>query len=97
VLRRSYGATPPPSANDGVVPTTSQLWGDVIDAVRGDHLDVIGHFAAPAYVPPHYDWLASGTGFDRPRFEMLWHRVTAYVGRGRAGRSPALAPAARAR
>ena len=27
---RAYGALPDPTANDGVVPTLSQVWGDVI-------------------------------------------------------------------
>ncbi len=93
-LRLRYGATPPLTANDGLVPTLSQVWGDLIDAVRADHLDVIGHFAAPASVPPHYDWLASGTGFDRTRFEAVWTRVAHWViaasRRGRSRATPAL-------
>ena len=79
VLRRSYEALPSLVTNDGVVPTLSQVWGDVIHAARGDHLDVIGHFDDPAHDPPHFDWLASGTGFDRPAFEALWSAVARWV------------------
>ena len=79
-----------------VVPTLSQVWGDVIDAAQGDHLDVIGHFDAPFHSPPHRDWIATNSGFGRPDFERLWTEapsgidalerfaagVAAYVSRG---------------
>jgi hypothetical protein len=66
-------------ANDGMVPTASQLWGEVIAGVWADHLDVIGHFDHPTHVPPHFDWLASGTGFTRLQFERLWTKVVAWL------------------
>jgi triacylglycerol lipase len=78
-LRRAYGRLPDYRANDGIVPTLSQLWGDVIAAVWADHHDVIGHFHGPTHVPRHFDWVASGTGFDRPHFEALWRKVATYV------------------
>ncbi len=86
VLRRAYGRIPDPSANDGIVPTLSQLWGDPIGAAWADHHDVIGHFHLPKHVPPHFDWVASGTGFDRRHFEALWRDIAVYVAgaRGRA-------------
>ena len=79
VLRRAYGSVPPPAANDGVVPTRSQVWGTVIHAATADHLDVIGHFPDPTHVPPHFDWLASGSGFDRERFDAVWRDVARFV------------------
>ncbi len=79
-LRRAYGRKPDHRANDGIVPTLSQLWGDVIAVVWADHHDVIGHFHRPTHVPRHFDWVASGTGFDRPQFEWLWRKVAAYLG-----------------
>ena len=79
VMRRAYGRIPDPSANDGIVPTLCQVWGDPVAAVWADHHDVIGHFHEPEHVPPHFDWMASGTGFDRPRFERVWRAVAGYL------------------
>jgi triacylglycerol lipase len=75
LLRSAYGRLPDHRANDGIVPTLSQVWGDVLCAVWADHHDVIGHFHRPMHVPRHFDWVASGTGFDRPQFEALWRTV----------------------
>jgi len=74
-LRRGLGSVPKREASDGVVPTLSQVWGEVVHAARCDHLDVIGHFRDPAHVPPHYDWLSTGSGFTRSLFEALWRDV----------------------
>jgi triacylglycerol lipase len=78
-LRSAYGRLPDHRANDGIVPTLSQVWGQVIAAVWADHHDVIGHFHRPTHVPRHFDWVASGTGFDRPQFEALWRKVAEYL------------------
>jgi len=86
-LRRAYGALPEPGANDGIVPTRSQPWGNVIHAAQADHLDVIGHFRDGADPPRHADWLATGSGFDAERFEAVWSDVARF----------ALGPARRAR
>jgi triacylglycerol lipase len=82
LLRRAYGRVPDHRANDGIVPTLSQLRGDVIAAVWADHHDVLGHFDRPRHVPPHFDWMASGTGFDREHFETVWKAVAGYIGAG---------------
>jgi len=80
VLTRAFGRPPGARANDGVVPIHSQIWGKVVWVGYGDHLDVIGHFHddAPSRrrdiaggLPPHLDWLRSGSDFDRARFESL--------------------------
>jgi triacylglycerol lipase len=83
VLRGAYGRLPDHRANDGIVPTLSQVWGDVLCAVWADHHDVIGHFHRPTHVPRHFDWVASGTGFDRPQFEALWRTVAEALAGGR--------------
>jgi hypothetical protein len=74
-LERAYRKLPGAHANDGIVPTRSQVHGHVIAAVRGDHLDTIGHFDEPGTDPPHYDWLTTGSGFDRADFEAVWDGV----------------------
>lgn len=83
-LRRAYGALPSLAANDGIVPTRSQVWGDIVHASEADHLDVIGHFGDPSQVPPHVDWLATGSRFDQKQFAALWTDVVDYIlGSGR--------------
>ena len=79
VLRRAYGRIPSPAANDGIVPTLSQVHGKVLHAAWADHHDVLGHFNAPTHVPPHFDWMASGSGFTRERFEALWEDVAGFL------------------
>jgi triacylglycerol lipase len=79
MLRRAYGRIPGLADNDGIVPTLGQIWGDPVAAVWADHHDVIGHFHLPTRVPPHFDWLASGTGFDRPQFEATWRAILVYL------------------
>jgi hypothetical protein len=87
-LRAAYGRLPGPDANDGVVPTLSQVWGEVLYAARADHLDVLGHFDDPAHAPPHFDWLATGTGFDRTSFLELWDAVARHLARRAAEVAP---------
>jgi hypothetical protein len=83
-LRLAYGRIPDARANDGIVPTRSQIHGEIIRAVWADHHDVIGHFSLPTHVPPHFDWLASGTGFTRGQFEELWRTVAGWIALGRS-------------
>jgi len=78
-LVAAFGKLPGAHVNDGIVPTRAQVHGRVLAAVRGDHLDVIGHFNDPATDPPHYDWLTTGSGFDRKRFEAVWDRVLDFL------------------
>lgn len=78
-LRHAYGQVPGPTANDGIVPTRSQVWGEIVAAVDADHLDVIGHFNEPSRRPPHYDWLTTGSGFDRAQFERVWSGVLRFL------------------
>jgi len=66
---------PPPLANDGVVPVRSQLWGKLLWAGQGDHLDVVGHFRDADRTDLHVDWLSSGSGFDAARFQTILDRV----------------------
>ena len=61
------------------MPTLSQIWGHVIHAAVADHLDALGHFRDAAHDPPHVDWLVSGSGFDRPRFDALMDDVSRFL------------------
>jgi triacylglycerol lipase len=79
-LVERYGKVPTARANDGLVPTRSQLYGDVIHVARADHHDVIGYF-------DDLDWVATGSGFRRHDFERLWTDVARFmVGLGPAPR-----------
>jgi hypothetical protein len=40
---------------------------------------VLGHFRDAAHDPPHVDWLVSGSGYDRRRFEALWTDVVKFL------------------
>jgi len=95
---------PSPAANDGIVPTISQVWGRVVHVAVADHLDVLGHFRDAAHVPPHIDWLVSGSHFDRRRFEALWADVVRFLAtdarsqpKGRRSAGPARARKAKSR
>ncbi len=92
-LASVLGEVPPEGANDGVVPLTSQVWGDLIWVGKADHLDIVGHFPGKG---GHTDWLASGARFNRHRFEAVMDRIVAgmLAGEERAARAPAPAPTA---
>lgn len=83
-LSLPFAHAPGVSANDGVVPIHSQIWGKLVWAGYGDHLDVIGHFHGPEAAdsrvlndnrPPHVDWLLSGSDFDTGRFASLMDAI----------------------
>lgn len=76
-VRRAFSGSNLPAASDGVVPTASQVFGEIAAAVRADHLDVIGYFDDPHGEPRHHDWLCSASGFTRADFERLWDDIAA--------------------
>jgi triacylglycerol lipase len=78
-LVSGYGACPTSEDNDGIVPTLSQPWGEVLFCASADHLDAIGHFNGPDHLPPHFDWITTGTHFQRRDFETLWRKVANYL------------------
>ncbi|MBS1151005.1 MAG: hypothetical protein H6Q89_2703 [Myxococcaceae bacterium] len=78
-LVKAYGLLPGEDRADGIVPTQSQPWGEVIAAVWADHLDIIGHFDGPEENPPHVDWLISAAGFRRAQFVETWSKVTDFL------------------
>ena len=40
---------------------------------------MIGHYADPQAEPPHFDWLSTGTSFNRNRFYALWGDVARFI------------------
>ncbi len=80
-LIRRFGSMAP-NANDGIVPTRSQVWGPVVDVAWADHLDVVGHFHGPEDRPPRYDWLPSASRFGRVEFERVWNKAAAFIAGG---------------
>ena len=78
-LSTAYGQVPGRRDNDGIVPTLSQVWGEIIRSVWADHLDVIGHFDHRTHVPPHFDWLVSGSGYNRKEFTATWDSVASFL------------------
>jgi hypothetical protein len=71
ILLGKFGHVPSATANDGVVPVRSQIWGNVAWAGLGDHLDVVGHFGGGKKDRLHVDWLSSGSRYDLQRFDAM--------------------------
>jgi hypothetical protein len=72
------GETLPVTANDGIVPLYSQVWGEIIWVGKADHLDIVGHFPGPRDRIAgmiHTDWLSSGAKFSRLRFDIVMDRI----------------------
>jgi triacylglycerol esterase/lipase EstA (alpha/beta hydrolase family) len=65
------------SLNDGMVPTTSMIWGDVLWAGTADHLDVLGHFHGDRD-SSHTDWMVSGAGFREEDFDEVMDAVAEF-------------------
>jgi hypothetical protein len=71
--------------NDGVVPTLSQIWGEVVHFAEADHLDVAGYFDDPsAEGSLRFDVFASASGFGRTEFAALWRAVAGQITRAGA-------------
>jgi hypothetical protein len=85
-LTDAFGDVPDPADNDGIVPTLSQVRGEIVAAVQADHLDAMGYFRDEAGVG--VDWLVSESGFDRRAFERLWQRVAEFIASASGGGTP---------
>jgi hypothetical protein len=94
-LTRAFGRLPGFRANDGIVPIRSQVWGKLVWAGYGDHLDVLGHYdgrrddrpaSGPGTSPEsplHVDWLCSGSRFDATCFGPMMDAIASGMKRGR--------------
>jgi hypothetical protein len=74
VLEKSLGLALESSFNDGLVPTTSMIWGEVLWAGTADHLDVLGHFRGDRD-SSHTDWLVSGARFREDDFDEVMDAI----------------------
>ncbi len=70
MLAEKFTRAPGVRSNDGVVPLRSQIWGDLVWAGLGDHLDVLGHFRGEPG-GAHVDWQTSGSDFTVAQFDGL--------------------------
>ena len=81
ILTRAFGTSPALENNDGVTPIRSQIWGTLVWAGLGDHLDVLGHYRDDSdqdAVPPeqrHRDWLTSGSDFSQTQLTSVMDAV----------------------
>lgn len=78
-LLQFWGELPSPQDNDGISPTNSQIWGELVHATNADHLDVVGHFGVSDAEAQAGDWLPSHSGFGAVEFERLWSDVAAFL------------------
>jgi hypothetical protein len=78
LLKKSISEDVTDRSNDGVVPTLSMVWGDLIWSGDGDHLDVLGHFHDDAQPRTHVDWMTSGASFTRKRFTSVLDAIAKF-------------------
>jgi hypothetical protein len=78
-LRAGLGFLPEEHHCDGVVPTRSQLWGELLWCGPGDHLDVVGHFRDDHTPSVHTDWLSSGAVHDRRAFGAAMDAIARFL------------------
>ncbi len=77
LLRSGLGVGLGDALSDGVVPTLSMPWGELLWAGRADHLDVLGHFDARS--DAHVDWLHSGASFTSATFTDSMDAIAAFL------------------
>ncbi|HCF59906.1 MAG TPA: triacylglycerol lipase [Myxococcales bacterium] len=79
MLEQALGAPCTPRSNDGIVPTLSAIWGELLHVAEADHLDVVGQFDGAGAASDYAGWLASGSRFGQRQFEKLWGAVAREV------------------
>jgi triacylglycerol lipase len=65
--------------SDGLVPTLSQVWGQVLYYAHADHLDVVGQFGLSTEAAATGDWIPSFSPFGPAEFNALWASVAAFI------------------
>jgi hypothetical protein len=79
LLSHGIGRLVDDTSNDGIVPTLSMLWGELLWAGEADHLDVLGHFHDDHVPANHVDWMTSGANFTRDRFSAVMDAVARFL------------------
>jgi hypothetical protein len=86
----SQGSEPPTrSDSDGLVPTLSQVWGQVLYFAQADHLDVVGQFGLSTAAAATGDWIPSFSPFGPEEFTALWSSVARFIATSAAAQNPA--------
>lgn len=75
----AHGSVPTREDSDGLVPTLSQVWGQVLYFAEADHLDVVGQFGLSTAAAATGDWLPSFSPFGAAQFAELWTRVARFI------------------
>jgi hypothetical protein len=76
----SRGALLPARADsDGLVPTLSQVWGQVLYFAEADHLDVVGQYGLSTAAAATGDWIPSFSPFGPEQFAELWDSVARFI------------------
>lgn len=75
--RLSFPVTP--ATNDAIVPSLSQVWGEIGQVVEGDHLDVVGQYDRTYQGVRSPSWLKSGAGFGDPEMVALWDAIAQVI------------------
>ncbi|HEY5961893.1 MAG TPA: hypothetical protein VIV60_35280 [Polyangiaceae bacterium] len=86
-FRWGFGFPIDDRANDGIVPTLSMLWGQLIWCGQADHLDILGHFHDDEQPRIHVDWMNSGAHVTRSRFGQAMDALAEFL------LAPGLSPA----
>ena len=79
LIRAKFAFTLDERTNDGIVPTLSQIWGEIGGAHCGDHLDVVGQFRRKENGKHYRGWLRSGSDFNEADFQRLWGEVAEVI------------------
>lgn len=79
LLTEAFGNAPSDEFSDGIVPSLSMLWGELLWAEEADHLDILGHFHDDQKPAVHTDWLTSGSQLTRERFRQMMRRVAEFM------------------
>jgi triacylglycerol lipase len=78
-LGRNFTGPIDDRSNDGVVPSLSMLWGELLWCGEADHLDILGHFHDDQKPILHVDWMTSGAHFTRSRFNQAMDAVSGFL------------------